>query len=51
MQDFCVFHELEFLFRNNLIKGGDLENAVVIVEHPVPEEDLARMAALFNVER
>lgn len=48
---FVFFHELEFLFRNNLIKGGDLENAVVIVEHPVPEEDLARMAALFNVEK
>ncbi|HIZ85079.1 MAG TPA: UDP-3-O-acyl-N-acetylglucosamine deacetylase, partial [Candidatus Coprenecus stercoravium] len=23
----------------------------VIVEHPVPEEDLARMASLFNVDR
>lgn len=48
---FVFFHELEFLFKNNLIKGGDLENALVIVEHPVPEEDLARMAALFNVDK
>lgn len=48
---FVFFHELEFLFKNNLIKGGDLENALVIVEHPVPDEDLARMAALFNVEK
>lgn len=48
---FVFFHELEFLFRNNLIKGGDLENALVIVEHPVPEEDLARMSALFNVDK
>lgn len=48
---FVFFHELEFLFKNNLIKGGDLENALVIVERPVPEEDLARMAALFNVEK
>lgn len=48
---FVFFHELEVLFKNNLIKGGDLENAVVIVEHPVPQEDLARMAALFNVEK
>lgn len=48
---FVFFHELELLFKNNLIKGGDLENALVIVEHPVPEEDLARMAALFNVEK
>ena len=48
---FVFFHEIEFLFKNNLIKGGDLDNALVIVEHPVPEEDLARMAALFNVEK
>lgn len=48
---FVFFHELEFLFRNNLIKGGDLENALVIVEHPVPEETLSRMAALFNVDK
>ncbi|HIZ85584.1 MAG TPA: UDP-3-O-acyl-N-acetylglucosamine deacetylase [Candidatus Coprenecus stercoravium] len=48
---FVFFHELEFLFKNNLIKGGDLENAIVIVERPVPEEDLARMASLFNVDK
>ena len=48
---FVFFHELEFLFQNNLIKGGDLENAIVIVERPVSEETLERMAALFNVDR
>lgn len=48
---FVFFHELEFLFGNNLIKGGDLENAIVIVERPVSEEALERMAALFNVEK
>lgn len=48
---FVFFHELEFLFKNNLIKGGDLENAIVIVERPVHEDTLARMAALFNVEK
>lgn len=48
---FVFFHELEYLFKNNLIKGGDLENALVIVEHPVPEETLSRMAALFNVDK
>ena len=34
--------------RNNLIKGGDLDNAIVIVEHPVPQEELDRLAAVFN---
>ena len=48
---FVFFHELEFLFKNNLIKGGDLENAVVIVENAVPDEELSRMASLFNVEK
>lgn len=48
---FVFFHELEFLFSNNLIKGGDLENAIVIVERPVSDETLERMAALFNVEK
>lgn len=27
---FCFFEELEFLFKNGLIKGGSLENAIVI---------------------
>lgn len=48
---FVFFHELEFLFKNNLIKGGDLENALVIVENEVPDEELSRMASLFNVEK
>lgn len=45
---FVFFHELEPLFKNNLIKGGDLDNAIVIVEHPVPQEELDRLAAVFN---
>ncbi len=45
---FVFFHELEFLLNNNLIKGGDVDNAIVIVEHPVNDEQVARMAQLFN---
>ena len=45
---FVFFHELEFLFRNNLIKGGDVDNAIVIVEHPVSAEQLASLSALFG---
>lgn len=47
---FVFFHELEPLFKNNLIKGGDLDNALVIVEHNVPQEELDRLAKLFNVK-
>lgn len=32
---FCFFEELEFLFKNGLIKGGSLENAVVIRDDAV----------------
>lgn len=45
---FVFFHELEFLLKNNLIKGGDLENAIVIMENPVEQEELDRIADLFN---
>ncbi|MDD2595331.1 MAG: UDP-3-O-acyl-N-acetylglucosamine deacetylase [Bacteroidales bacterium] len=47
---FCFFHELEFLLNNNLIKGGDMDNAIVIVEHEVSEDVLNRMKVIFNVD-
>ena len=48
---FVFFHELEVLLKNNLIKGGDLQNAIVIMEHEVPQEELDRIADLFNKPR
>lgn len=42
---FVFFHEIEFLFANNLIKGGDVDNAIVIVEHPVSDGQLEKMSA------
>ena len=46
---FVFFHELEPLFKNNLIKGGDLDNAIIVVEHPVPQEELDRLAGIFSL--
>ena len=46
---FVFFHEIEFLFNNGLVKGGDVDNAIVIVEHPVTDEQVKRMSELFNV--
>ena len=46
---FVFFHELEFLFNNGLVKGGDVDNAIVIVEHPVTDEQVSRMSEIFNV--
>lgn len=45
---FVFFHELEVLLKNNLIKGGDLQNAIVIMEREVPQIELDRIADLFN---
>ena len=48
---FVFFHEIEFLFNNNLVKGGDVDNAIVIVENPVSQQQLDAMSELFNVEK
>jgi UDP-3-O-[3-hydroxymyristoyl] N-acetylglucosamine deacetylase / 3-hydroxyacyl-[acyl-carrier-protein] dehydratase len=45
---FVFFHELEPLFKMGLIKGGDLDNAVVILEKEVSQEEIDRIAKLFN---
>lgn len=45
---FCFLHELEFLIKNNLIKGGSIDNAVVIVDRVLNEDELANLSKLFN---
>ena len=45
---FVFLHELEPLITHNLIKGGDLDNAIVIVENKVSDEELDRLSKLFN---
>lgn len=45
---FCFLHELELLLKHNLIKGGDLSNAIVVVDKVVSKDELGRLATLFN---
>lgn len=45
---FCFFHEIEMLARFGLVKGGDVENAIVIVEKPVTDRKIAHMAKVFR---
>jgi len=45
---FVFFHELEPLFNKGLIKGGDLDNAIVILEKEVEQSEIDRIAKLFN---
>jgi UDP-3-O-[3-hydroxymyristoyl] N-acetylglucosamine deacetylase / 3-hydroxyacyl-[acyl-carrier-protein] dehydratase len=47
---FCFFHELEFLIDNNLIKGGDINNAIVVVDKPVTDAQVQRISKVFKKE-
>jgi UDP-3-O-[3-hydroxymyristoyl] N-acetylglucosamine deacetylase/3-hydroxyacyl-[acyl-carrier-protein] dehydratase len=47
---FVFLHELEFLLNNNLVKGGDLDNAIVIMDRDVNQMELDRIADLFHHE-
>ena len=48
---FCFLHELEYLLDNNLIKGGDLSNAIVVVDKVVSQDELNRLAKVFNKQK
>ena len=45
---FCFLHELEMLLENNLVKGGDINNAIVVVDKPVTDEEMNRLAKAFG---
>ncbi|MGE0018639.1 MAG: bifunctional UDP-3-O-[3-hydroxymyristoyl] N-acetylglucosamine deacetylase/3-hydroxyacyl-ACP dehydratase [Draconibacterium sp.] len=48
---FVFLHELEFLLNHNLVKGGDLNNAIVIIDKEVSQPELDRLADLFDHKR
>ena len=49
---FVFLKELEYLASNNLIKGGDLDNAIVLVDRPdVEQEELDRLAKLLGKDK
>lgn len=45
---FCFLHELEALLDNNLIKGGDVNNAIVVVDKPVDLQEMKRLKTIFG---
>lgn len=45
---FVFLHELDLLVKNNLVKGGDLDNAIVFVEKNIDSEQLERLSKFFN---
>lgn len=46
---FVFVREVEPLVKNNLIKGGDLDNAIVIYDSPMEKSELDRLADLMHV--
>lgn len=48
---FVFLREVEALLSLNLIKGGDLDNALVFVDKPLGDEEKARLAALYNRDK
>jgi len=48
---FVFLHELEQLLHHNLIKGGAMDNAIVIVDKPVDQPELDHLAELFNMPK
>ncbi len=45
---FCFLHEIEPLMNMNLIKGGDLDNAIVVVENDLSAEQLDHLKKIFG---
>ncbi len=45
---FVFLHELTPLLEAGLIKGGDMDNAIVVVENSVSDEELAKLRKIFN---
>jgi UDP-3-O-[3-hydroxymyristoyl] N-acetylglucosamine deacetylase / 3-hydroxyacyl-[acyl-carrier-protein] dehydratase len=48
---FVFLHELEYLLKNNLIKGGDMDNAIVFVNRIISQEELDYLAKIFKKPR
>lgn len=47
---FSFLHELEMLLEHGLIKGGDLNNAIVYVDKEISAETMERLKKAFNKE-
>lgn len=48
---FSFLHELEMLLENGLIKGGDLNNAIVYVDKEISESTMKRLEKAFNKKK
>jgi UDP-3-O-[3-hydroxymyristoyl] N-acetylglucosamine deacetylase/3-hydroxyacyl-[acyl-carrier-protein] dehydratase len=47
---FCFLHEVEMLHQAGLIKGGNLDNAIVIVDRDLQDEEIRRISAKLGIK-
>jgi len=48
---FCFLHELEMLLEHDLVKGGDINNAIVVVDKTISDAEMTRLAKAFNRDK
>ena len=48
---FSFLHEIEMLLNKGLIKGGDLNNAIVYVDKPLSSETMSKLKKAFNKDK
>ena len=48
---FSFLHEIEMLLDNGLIKGGDLNNAIVYVDKELSDETMSKLKKAFNTDK
>ena len=48
---FSFLHEIEMLLNKGLIKGGDLNNAIVYVDKPLSEETMTKLKKAFDKDK
>jgi len=48
---FSFLHEIEMLLENNLIKGGDLNNAIVYVDKKISDETMDKLKKAFKKDK
>ncbi|CUS80214.1 3-hydroxyacyl-[acyl-carrier-protein] dehydratase [Candidatus Kryptonium thompsonii] len=46
---FCFLHEVEMLYDQGLIRGGNLDNAIVIVDRDLSQEEIERLSKKFGL--
>ncbi len=48
---FCFLSEIEHLKEEGLIKGGNIDNAVVIVDKKIDQKEAQKLSKLFGIEK